>query len=119
MAFFRRKRDAVAEDFSDRVPLRQLEWEEQEDGRIAVLRPKFGVNRFGRWLSPRVAKNPHVKMKLDDLGTSVWRLSDGNLTVREIGTALREQSGKELEDLNERLPRFLFTMEKIGLIRWL
>ena len=29
---------------------RRLKWEEAEDGRIVVLRPRLGEGRIGRWL---------------------------------------------------------------------
>ncbi len=101
----------------DRNPVRLLEWEEAPDGRVEVLRPKFGTGRLGRWLSARLLR-PHLRVRLDRTGSFVWRLCDGERTVEQIAGALREHEGATAPDLRSRLELFLETMTRRGMIGW-
>jgi len=100
-----------------RHPVRLLEWEEGPDGLVEVLRPKFGTGRAGRWLS-RWLFRPHLRVRLDDTGSRVWRLCDGAHTLAEIARALRDHAGATAPDLDSRLQSFLETMTRRGMIGW-
>lgn len=100
-----------------RCPVRLLDAEDGPDGRVEVLRPKFGTGRLGRWLSGRLSR-PHLRVRLDDTGSFVWRLCDGEHTVEQIAGALREHEGKDAPDVAPRLEWFLGTMTRRGMIGW-
>lgn len=100
-----------------RSPVRLLEWRELADGRIAVLRPKFGAGRLGRWLSARLER-PYCSVKLDDYGSFVWRQCDGRRTVDEIAEALESRAEAPAANLRERLRWFVQRLEREGLIGW-
>ena len=58
----------------------RTEWE----GECAVLiLPRFRKAWMQRWLLPK-SLSPYVRMPLEEHGTAVWRLVDGQRTVREI-----------------------------------
>ncbi len=96
-------------------PRRALEWREGEDGRCVLLRPKFGSGRFGRWLAARV-DDPHYRIRLDDVGTFVWKACDGRTPLALIAERLREQFGSSVEPAEQRLARFVGQMRRSKLL---
>ena len=103
------------QDFMGDRFLRRFEWRELEDGRVVVLRPRFGEGRVAR----RVAELFHVsdyRIRLDEIGTTVWQLCDGTTTGREIAEELRSQFGDRVEPAEDRLQRFITQMLRARMI---
>ena len=97
------------------TPRRTLEWRESEDGRCIVLRPKFGRSALGRWLASRVAE-PHYRIRLDDIGTFVWKSCDGQTSLASIATRMREEFGPSVEPAEQRLATFVRQMVRSRLL---
>ena len=98
-------------------PVRRLDWREGDDGRVEVLRPKFGTGRIGRWISSRL-RRPDLAIKLDETGSFVWKLCDGGHAVEEIAAALEESAVATAEDVRPRLALFLNQMVRRQMIDW-
>jgi hypothetical protein len=98
-------------------PVRRLDWREGNDGRIEVLRPKFGTGKVGRWISSRLQR-PHIAIKLDETGSFVWKLCDGAHAVEEIAAALEKGAVETTRDIRPRLAVFLNRMARRGMIGW-
>lgn len=96
-------------------PKRMRSFEELDDGTIDVLIPRYGNNFVGRVLKKVLNERP-VRVRLDDVGTSVWRLCDGDRTVLEIGRTMRSRHGDGIEPVFDRLETFLKQMQRAGLI---
>lgn len=104
----------------DLRPVRTESWEEQ-DGRIVIVRTSpTGQRRrrprewFRFWLSSR-------RIRLDEPGSRVWRLLDGNRTVAEVAQELRSEFGQEVEPAEERIGqmvRRLHDEELVGYPGW-
>lgn len=99
------------------VPVRNREWEAAESGEVRVLVPRYGLGRIGGWFNKR-ATRPHIKVKLDDVGSAVWRTCDGQSTVAEIARRLESDFGEKVSPLHERLSRFFLELERSRFIRW-
>ena len=93
------------------VPVRNIEWERNEDGLVVLLKPKFKHPFLMKHLLPRM-KKPHYKIRLDDVGTFIWELIDGSLTVRELAKSLKDKFGETVEPLYDRLAPFLQSLER-------
>lgn len=68
--------------------------------------PTVAGKIFGKLLS----RSKHIKVKLDDIGSTTWNLIDGKKTVNEIGEELKKVFGKESEPLYPRLVEFMNIM---------
>ncbi|MDZ7374358.1 MAG: PqqD family protein [candidate division KSB1 bacterium] len=99
-------------------PLRLYPWQEAEDGKVVVLKPKFEHPLLRRYLLPRL-RNPNYRIHLDDIGSFVWRLCDGTHTIGEIEQELREHFGQRVEPAFERLSLFLAQLFRGSFIRYL
>jgi hypothetical protein len=98
-------------------PVQKRSSEDRTDGTVDVLIPRYGDNPVGRLLKKVMSERP-VRIHLDDIGTSVWRLCDGSRTVHEIGESLHIQFGDRIEPVYDRLETFLKQMKKADIIEW-
>ncbi len=94
---------------------RCLDWKEAEDGRMIVFRPRFGCGRFGLWLESLLGLRPY-RIRLDEMGSLVWKNCDGRLSAQEIARKLREQFGEKVEPAEERLHHFIEQMRRARMI---
>ncbi len=87
----------------DLKPVRNLEWEE---GDLIVLRvPKFRGRILGTWLTQHLPR-PAFHVKLDAIGSFVWRNCDGGLTVFEIAERAQGEFPAE-HDMPGRVAKFV------------
>lgn len=102
----RKKRSREVPNLFDLKLERAVEWENGENGRAVLLVPKFRRGLLARYLQPRL-KRPYYRIKLDELGTFIWRQCDGTRTVKEVADSLREAHGDQLEQFYERTGLFI------------
>ncbi len=98
-------------------PKRALEWEEDADGRAVLLRPRFGAARAGRWLQNWLRLSPY-KIRLDEVGTLVWKSIDGQTPLAEVAERLRREFGAKVEPAEKRLEQFVRQMTRGRLIEF-
>jgi hypothetical protein len=105
----------------DRLPLdviliRSAPWSER-NGRVVVEREQPRVRDLGslrRWV--RWAWLPK-RVKLDELGSAVWRRLDGRATVAAVADSLRAEFPDCSEALDARLGDFVGGLGALGLVR--
>ena len=85
-------------------------WQEGVRG-VELLLPRFGHGRFGRAMDRWFRLRP-LPVRLDELGTFVWRRIDGRQTVDEIADQMRGTLGSRADPVAERLTIFLRRLER-------
>lgn len=106
----------VASDrFWDAHPRRLLEWREGEEGLCVVLRPKLGKSRWGTWLAGYL-RDPYYRIRLDEVGTFVWKACDGQTSLAAIVEQMRNQFGDTVEPAEQRLSAFMRQMLRSRLL---
>lgn len=99
----------------DLRPRKLVGWEPGENDLVVVLVPKFR-NRFAiKWIMPRLRK-PLVRVKLDKIGSFVWKHCDGNTTVAEIADRTKTKFGEEVEPVDERVSAFMVKLMRSDLL---
>jgi len=93
-------------NFLDIKPEQAIDFIKRNNGLITILKPKFKNRLLTRYLLPRM-KQPNFKINLDEVGSFVWKLCDGNTTVYEIGTEMQQHFGEKINPVYERLTMFL------------
>jgi Coenzyme PQQ synthesis protein D (PqqD). len=112
---FRKK---VSKNYLSFIPTRKIQEFSESDGKISLLVPKFKNERFGKWFIPK-HKSIHFKIHLDELGSQVWWLIDGNRSVEEICNLLNDflnTHHKPADQLEERVTRFLTDLHRNGFV---
>lgn len=86
-----------------------------ETGKEAIVVPKFTSKLALKLLKPFIKKDS-FQIKLDDFGSAVWRLLDGQKTVQTIADELRNIYGSSIEPAEGRLTHFLTTLYRNEII---
>jgi len=99
------------------IPVRLQHWEENDTtGKIVIIKPKFENNLSKKLLEPFL-KSKEFRIKLDDLGTAVWKNCDGNTTVEQLGNILGKKFGPEIEPIYDRLIKFILELKRSKFIK--
>jgi len=106
---------AEAAAFWNACPRRLLDWRGLDDGRCVVLRPQLGTGRIGRWLASKLG-DPCYRIRLDDVGSFIWKACDGETRLTEMADRLRVRFGERVEPAEERLARFVQSMLRSRMI---
>ena len=88
------------------VITRTIEWEDGPDGGAVLLVPRFRKGPLAKWLQPKL-RRPHIRVKLDEIGSFAWRRMDGKTPFSELVTAMKDHFGERVEPADERLKKFL------------
>lgn len=93
--------------------IKHQEWENSKDGVLLIFHHNHPVQRVANWL---VKKPNKSDIKLDELGSAVWKAIDGNRNIHEIGQLVKKQFGESCEPLNERLVMYMRYLNRRGWI---
>ena len=111
----KKKKNIISENYLERKPLRaDLKWSE-EDGIITLEKENTGVmNRIAQTLfhKPRISY-----IHLDETGSFIWPMLDGETSIIVLGERVKEHFGEKAEPLYERLVKYLQILESYGFVR--
>ena len=113
-----KKKEKVSENYLERIPLRKtgLEWSQDADGKVTLHIENTGF--FNR-IAQRFFKKPKVSfVHLDENGSFVWPLLDGEKNIIEIGKLVDGRFGEEAHPLYERLAKFFQILDSYGFVEW-
>ncbi len=110
-----KRKDKKEINLLELTPAQRVSWETAENGAVVVLVPKFHNELLVRWLVPRL-RYPYVRLKLDPLGSFVWKQCDGKTTVAAIAERMKSEFGESLQQVHGRIRTFLLTLEKSDLV---
>lgn len=102
----------------DLTPHRACEWQERDDGRVVLVRPRpraKGLKTPFEWLAYLMAPR---RIRLDEVGSFCWSQVDGRRTPWEIAKALRAEFGEAAEPAEERVGKFLKLLQREELVRF-
>ena len=105
------------ENYLDKIPVKSycISWKTEEEKVTLAIENKGIYNR----LFQKLLKKPKVSyVHLDEIGSKVWPLIDGETTVFEIGTLLKEELGDTIEPLYERLSMYFNSLDNCKFITW-
>ena len=105
------------EKYLDRKPTRNenLSWS-VKDGQVTLE-----IENKGVWntLFQKILKKPRISyVHLDEMGSFVWPLLDGEKTILEIGKAVENRFGDEAKPVYERLVKYFQILESYHFIHW-
>jgi len=105
-------------DWTRLVPARKMKWEINPETHLVVLKkPKFKNSFLKKYVLPRL-KNPDYSVKLDKIGSFVWRNIDGRSSFGEIATKMSEEFGELIEPVHDRLGQFINSLRRYEFINF-
>lgn len=109
------RKNKKAENYLDKKPMRRegISWSEK-DGSVTLEIENKGV--FNR-IAQKLLKKPKISyIHLDEMGSFIWPIIDGEKTVFELGGAVEERFGDDAKPLYERLVKYFQILESYNFI---
>ena len=106
---FQRKQFLKQANLLDLVPVRLNAHNEELDGKLAILVPKFKSSILSKMLVPN-SKSKNIKVRLDSIGSLVWLSINGTRTVIEISQDVAQSVGEQTSELESRIHQFILSL---------
>ncbi len=105
-------------NYLEKKPLRisGVNWHEGETGEVVLEVENKGIaNRIAQ----KLLKKPKISyIHLDEIGSFVWPLLDGEQTLISLGEQVKEHFGDKAEPLYERLAQYIKILENYKFIEF-
>ena len=111
------KKQKLASNFLDKIPTRNpdIGYTVDEKGVITLEIENKGL--FNR-IAQKVFKKPKISyIHLDEMGSFVWPIINGEKSISEIGEAVDENFGEKAHPLYERLAKYFQILESYGFVK--
>ena len=115
LSFKERKKILKNTNTLDLTPVKLHNDEVNDDGMVTVFVPKFKNELAKKYIVPKL-KSSNFNIKLDKLGSEVWKKMDGKNKVHEIINQLSEKYGDDFKKPEERITKYLFQLYEQKLI---
>lgn len=112
------KKKQTSENYLERRPMRAegIGWNTDENGLITLEIENTGVmNRIAQ----KLLKKPKISyVHMEEVGSFVWPLLDGEKDILALGEAVKEKFGEKAEPLYPRLAKYFQIMDSYHFIQW-
>ena len=114
----KKKKKVIKSNYLEKIPLKNelLKWKIDEENKVVLLIENSGF--FNRMAQKILKKPPITYVHLDNMGSFVWPLIDGEKNIIELGKAVDEHFGEAAKPLYERLVKFFQILESYKFIKW-
>ncbi len=112
------KKNIKEENYLERKPICKngLNWSKDESGNVTLEMENKGV---ANKIMQKLIKKPKISyIHLDEMGSFIWPLMDGERDILEIGKFVEEHFGEKANPLYERLSQYFKTLEKYNFIEY-
>lgn len=93
-----------------------IKWSADEDGKVSLQIENRGV--FNK-IAQIILKKPKVSyVHLEEMGSFIWPLLDGQKTILELGEEVEKEFGESAKPLYERLAKYFQILESYGFVVW-
>ena len=114
----RKKKNIISENYLERIPVRapQLKWSADAEGKVTLeIENKGAFNRIAQ----KLFKKPKISyVHLDETGSFVWPLLDGEKSILALGELVDARFGEKAHPLYERLARYFQILDSYGFVTW-
>lgn len=112
------KENIKKENYLENIPVKKadLRWELDENGMVVLFVHNTG---FMKKLTQKLLKKPeYTQVHLDENGSFVWPLIDGEKNIIELGELVKEHFGEKAEPLYPRLAKYFQILESYSFISY-
>ena len=107
-----------SENYLEKIPLKNpaINWTTDEGGMVTLQVKNKGV---ANKIAQKLLKKPEISyIHLDENGSFIWPLIDGERDIIAIGELVEEHFGEKANPLYERLAKFFQILENYSFIEW-
>ena len=114
----RNKKVVIKRNYLEKIPVRNpdIKWDTDQKGLIALkIENKGWANRIAQ----KLFRRPKMSyIHLDENGSFVWQIMDGEKNIVELGKEVEAKFGEKANPLYERLAKFFQILENYSFIQW-
>lgn len=114
----KKKTIVIQRNYLDKIPARpdHIGWETAEDGAVTL---RITNNGWANRIAQKFFGRPKISfVHLDEMGSFIWPLLDGEKTITELGKLVDAHFGEQAHPLYERLARYFQIMDSYHFIKW-
>lgn len=112
------KKVKLDENYLTRIPVRKAEigWSLDKNGMVTLaIENKGWANRIAQ----KLFKRPKISyVHLDEMGTFIWPMIDGQTNLTDLGVKVKEHFGENAEPLYPRLAKYFQILDSYHFIEW-
>ena len=108
----------TSENYLEKTPLKnpEINWNTDENGMVILQVENKGV---ANKIAQKLLKKPEISyIHLDENGSFIWPLIDGEKDIIAIGELVKEHFGEKANPLYERLVKFFQILENYKFVSW-
>lgn len=114
----RKNKNIIPENYLKKIPkrLESIGWKQDDKGDVTLeIENKGWANRIAQvvFFRPKISY-----VHLDELGSFVWPLINGERDIVELGKLVDEKFGEKAHPLYERLARYFQILDSYHFIKW-
>lgn len=94
----------------------RISWSVDEKGIVTLDIENVGF--FNRLAQKFFKKPPVSHIHLDEMGSFVWPLMDGEKDIAALGVLVKEHFGDAAEPLYERLAKYFQILDSYSFVEW-
>ncbi len=113
-----KKKNVITKNYLEGIPLRHpdINWSKDNEGLVTLEIENTG---FMNRVAQKLFKKPKISyVHLDEMGSFVWPVMDGEKNLIKIGEEVKEHFGEKAEPLYERLAKYFQILESYHFIQW-
>lgn len=114
----KKKKDVISKNYLEKIPTRKtgIDWDKNEEGKVTLHIKNVGLMNK---IAQKLFKKPEVShIYLDDIGSFVWPLLDGEKDIIALGELVKEEFGEKAEPLYERLAKYFQILDSYSFVEW-
>ena len=110
------KKTHTSENYLERVPVKNstFAWSVNREGIVTLEQENKGI--FNKIAQKLFKKPPVSYIHLDEQGSFVWRITDGESDITALGVRVKERFGEDAEPLYERLAQYFKVLSSYGFV---
>ena len=114
----KKKKDVISQNYLEKIPVRpaHIKWTADEAGNVTLDIENTGL--FNRAAQKLLHKPKVSHIHLDEMGSFVWPLLDGEKNIIELGRMVEERFGEKANPLYERLAKYFQILDSYQFIEW-
>ena len=113
-----KKKEVISKNYLEKIPVRPeyLNWTRDEEGKVTLdVENKGLMNRIAQ----KFFKKPRIShIHLDEMGSYIWPLLNGERNLIALGEMVKQQFGEKADPLYERLAKYFQILESYGFVQW-
>ncbi len=115
----KKKKIVISKNYLEKIPARPtaIRWTADEQGMVTL---EIENNGWANRVAQKLFRRPKVSfVHLDEMGSFLWPLLDGDKTIIRLGELVEERFGEEAHPLYERLARYFQILDSYHFVSWI